>query len=131
MPFPLTEEDLAAAEAALSTRFPESYRQKMMLDNGGEVEAAGDGFELFKVLDRTDQKRLARTSANELVRENNAAHAWDAFPPTGVAIGDNGAGDYLLFTRGGDALRREVSVWDHETGEITQVADDFADLLDG
>jgi hypothetical protein len=48
-----------------------------------------------------------------------------------VAIGANGGGDHLVLLPQADAphfLSHEVFWWDHETGEINHVADDFADL---
>lgn len=123
------EDDVAAAEAALGASFPASYRLKMSRDNGGSVIAGDDEFELFKFLDRSDRKRMARTAGSDIVRENSAARNWPGFPDDAVAIGENGAGDYLILWHREGSLSSEVHAWDHETGATTHVASDFADLI--
>lgn len=128
MPFPLSEDDLLAAEAACGARLPESYRDAMRHDNGGEVEVGEDDFRLFTLLDRSDPKRTARTSATELVRENESARQWTGFPAHALAFADNGAGDYLVFFREAATIAPAVYFWDHETHSVELVADDFADL---
>ena len=67
MPFTVNESDVENAEEALGVPIPVPLRSRLMRDNGGEVEVGGDVWELFKVLDRTDRKRLARTAADDIV----------------------------------------------------------------
>ena len=60
-----------------------------------------------------------------------AAREWASFPPSAVAIGANGSGDMLVFLvendeRFGDA----VYIWEHETGQIRQVASSVEVLTD-
>jgi hypothetical protein len=121
MPFPVGEADIAAAEHELGVRLPAALRQRLSTDNGGEVEAGDDVFSLFTVLDHTDRTRLARTSAANIVRENALAHEWPDFPDNGVAIAENGGGDYLVLLRDGDGLGDQAHVWDHETGDLHSV----------
>jgi hypothetical protein len=48
-----------------------------------------------------------------------------------VAIGANGGGDLLVLipmSEHPDTLQHSVYWWDHETGEVDRVADDFGDL---
>lgn len=89
-----------------------------MQDNGGEVEVGGDVWELFKVLDRTDRKRLARTAADDIVRENAAAREWTGFPANALALGHNGGGDLLVVMRDADPYGVDLMIWDHETGDL-------------
>lgn len=97
-----------------------------MQDNGGEIELGDEVFELFKVLDRTDRTRLARTSARDIVRENTSAREWPGFPDNVLAIGDNGSGDVLVVAT--DSSGREaVFLWDHETPKL--IALGSVDLL--
>lgn len=119
---------METAEAALGARLPAALRVRLMRDNGGEVETGDDDFELFKVLDTSDPVRQARTAARDIVRENQAAREWRGFPTTGVAIGDNGAGDMLVLLREGSTLGDSAFIWDHETGDINEVGA-IADLL--
>lgn len=128
MPFPVSERDVEAAEAALGARFPTALRVRLMRDNGGEVETGNDDFELFKVLDTSDPVRQARTAARDIVRENQAARDWRGFPPTAVAIGDNGAGDMLVLLREGSTFGDGAFVWDHATCDINEVGA-VSDLL--
>lgn len=46
MPFPLDPKYIRETELKLSTRFPLAYRDKMIRDNGGQIEAADDVWEL-------------------------------------------------------------------------------------
>ena len=76
------------------------------------------------------KKRLKRT-CNDVVRETKSANDWPDFPPNAVAIGANGGGDQLILIPQADhpeLLDHAVYWWDHETGDIHKVADDFGDL---
>lgn len=130
MPFPISEPELAKTEAKLGVRFPESFRQKMMEDNGGEVQAGGDSWALYPFLDTSDKKRLKRT-CNDIARETQAAKLWRGFPANAVAIAANGGGDLLVLLPDQatpSALGSTVHLWSHETGELTRVAEDFGRL---
>ena len=129
VPFPVSETDVAAAEAALGGVLPASHRRRLMRENGGAVPVGRDAFQLFKILDRSTRKRLARTSATSIVHENQAARLWEGFPANAVAFAANGAGDYLVYLRNGDCLGPQVFWWDHETGELHHVANDVGGLL--
>lgn len=119
---------METAEAALGARLPASLRLRLMRDNGGEVEVGDDFFELFKVLDTSDPVRLARTSARDVVRENQSAREWPGFPTAVIAIADNGTGDMLVLALEGPSLGERAFVWDHETAELVDVAA-VADLV--
>jgi hypothetical protein len=68
--------------------------------------------------------------APHIVRETASAKEWPDFPGDALAIGANGGGDVLVLLpdpaqdRYGDC----VYWWDHETGDLTKVAEDFAEL---
>ena len=121
MGFPTTDECLRKAEEALGVHLPPVLRDRLLRNNGGEVEAADDVWQLFPVQDTTDRKRLAR-SANHIVRETGEARKWSGFPATAIAIASNGSGDYLILdprqhSNGGLA----VLLWDHEVGSAEPV----------
>ena len=121
MGFPTTDECLRKTEEALAVQLPAELRARLRRDNGGEVEAADDVWQLFPVQDTTDRKRLSRT-ANHVVRETAEARKWPGFPPAAVAIASNGAGDYLILDpthRSGEAM--VVLLWDHEVGTAQPV----------
>lgn len=123
MPFPVGEQDVAAAEAALGGRLPAMLRIRLMRDNGGIVSTADDDFELFKILDTFDPKRAARTSARDIVRENASMRQWPGFPQDAVAIADNGSGDVLVIVAIEGSYGETVFRWEHETAELTEVGD--------
>src|SRR4029078_445689 len=86
----------AAAEAALGRRLPAGHRQRLIRENGGEIEAAGDVWTLYPVWDDTDRRTGART-AHHLIRENEVLRReWpEVMPPGFIVIGDDGGGDML------------------------------------
>jgi len=129
MPFPIDEKYIVATEAKLGVTFPASFRSKMMADNGGEVATPPDAWQLYPFFDTSDKKRLKRT-CNDIVRETASAKEWHGFPSDAVAIGANGSGDQLVFlaTEGQAVLGNKVYWWDHETGRVQKVADDFGKL---
>ena len=129
MPFPLEIKFVKRAETALGRKLPLGYVVKMCRDNGGSVHTTTDTWFLFPIFDDSDRKRLKRT-CNDIVRETKSSNDWPEFPPEAVAIGDNGGGDRLIFLpeSGTDRLGDTVYWWDHETGDVNEVADDFADL---
>lgn len=130
MPFPVEERFIAEAEKRLGVVFPESFRRCMMMDNGGEVETPPDAWQLYPFWDKSDKKRLKRT-CNDIVRETDEARKSETFPTDAVAIGANGCGDQLILLRSPERpsdLKADVYWWDHETGNVHHVVDDFAQL---
>ena len=131
MSFPVDAKWIEQTEAKLGVRFPASFVAVMSKSNGGSVKTRIDRFELLPVLDASDRKRLQRTCGS-IDRETIVARKdWSRFPPHAVAIACNGTGDLLVFMPMSDHVDRlqpTVYWWDHETGEIESVADDFNDL---
>jgi hypothetical protein len=127
MPFTLDDKYLRAAEEKLGAKLPDSYRRAMMVGNGGEVATDSEDWYLYPIMDSTDKKRLART-CNDVVAETANLAGWERFPRQAIAIANNGEGDYLLFLRLNDRFEATVYCWSHETGELTEVAADFAQL---
>lgn len=127
MPFPLDKQFVESTEQKLGSKLPVAYIAAMQASNGGDVTVADDDWQLHPVLDPSDRKRLARTSS-DVLRETSECKKWQAFPDDALAIAANGTGDRLVLLRSGEHFGAEVWHWDHETGELTQVADDFAKL---
>jgi len=130
MPFPTSELFISKSEAALGVRLPDSLREHLVKENGGELRIDDDSWQLFPVADTSDPKRLAR-SANHIVREAANARMWTGFPPKGVAIASNGSGNLLILLPD-DAdesrLAPTIYLWDHETGLHHWVADDLSQV---
>ena len=133
MPFPVEERFIRATEEELGVRFPASFVAKMLNENGGEVEFGPPGsdwcWQLFPFLDSSDKKRLRRT-CNDIVRETEASKKWLGFPPNAVAIGSMDADRLVLLpkTERVDELDHAVYWWDHETGDVEKIADDFSEV---
>jgi hypothetical protein len=122
VPYPVGDDRIEEAEALLGRRLPGGLRDRLMRDNGGEIEV--DGYPgdnsiwfLHPVWAPTDRRRISRT-ANHIVGETREAHDTIGDLPAGsVVIAANGTGDLLLLP----ADRDDVVWWDHETGEIEPV----------
>ena len=130
MPFPVDIKYVSQTEQKLGIKFPPSYVVKMARLNGGSVETSSDAWDLCPIFDTSDKKRLQRT-CNDIVRETKSAQNWPDFPIGAVAIASNGTGDQLVFIpQAGtpELLDHAVYWWDHETGELEKVAEDFGDL---
>jgi len=131
MPFPVDASWIQATESALGVSFPSGFVAKMRRENGGQIRAAQDTWDLYPFRDASDRKRLKRT-CNDIVLETRNARDWPDFPPDGIAIGSNGTGDQLILLPDPSApqnLQPGVFLWDHETGHVGAVADNFLDLV--
>lgn len=131
MPFPVDEKYIKQTEEKLNIVFPVAFKTKMLKENGGEVETPPDSWNLYPFFDTSDKKRLKRTS-NDIIRETESAKKWAGFPNDAIAIGTNGGGDQLIFLKQKKTpqiLDATVYWWDHETGTINKVADDFSELI--
>lgn len=123
------------AEELLGVRFPPLFVAEMLRQNGGEVVALDDTWELHTFLDTSDRRRL-RTARNDIVQETRSAREWPNFPPGAVPMGGNGTGDRLvLLTTDQDpaALGEAIHCWFHEgdPDELEYVADDLHELRRG
>ena len=131
MSFPVDSKWIAATEDKLGVRFPAAYVNSMSALNGGTLVTPNEGWTLFHILDASDRKRIARTCSS--VDRETAAARRDCygFPPDAVVIGNNGCGDLLILLPMPDAtdtLQHTIYWWNHETGDVHRLADDFADL---
>ncbi|WP_425398185.1 SMI1/KNR4 family protein [Aeoliella sp.] len=131
MPFPVDIKWINETEKKLGVRFPASFVTAMAKMNGGSVTTLIDSFVLFPFFDASDRKRILRT-CNSIDRETRSAReGWCGFPAEAVAIGTNGGGDLLVLLPmidHPDTLQHGVYWWDHETGEVELIADDFAEV---
>ena len=94
------------------------------------MEIDGDEWVLHPVRDDSDRKKLSRT-CNDIVRETTAAREWKDFPPSAVAIGANGLGDLMLMAENDEQFGETIYAWQHETGQLHEVAPGFALIGDG
>ena len=111
-------------------QFPPSYVVHICNCNGGTVEVPPDSWFLYPIYDTSDKKRIKRT-CNDVVRETEYARSYAGFPSSAVAIGNNGGGDHLVLIPLVDDPKRlshDIYWWDHETGALAKLADDFNEL---
>src|SRR5262249_492444 len=130
MPFPVDPKYVAQAQSQLGVTFPSGYAARLVRNNGGELVVAEDTWYLHPVFDTTDRTPIKRTS-NHVVRETMLARGWAGFQKGGIGIAANGAADCLVLMPSSlDDMRLQDAVyyWDHETGDLTTVADDFKEL---
>ena len=131
MPFPVDINWVHETESKLGVKFPPAFVTAMVAMNGGSVRTSDDEFQLFPFFDGTDKKRIQRT-CNSIDRETVTARKdWFGFPEMAVAIGGNGGGDLLVLMpipESPNRLQNSVYWWDHETGEIHSVSENFSDL---
>jgi hypothetical protein len=99
----------------------------MLGANGGEIEAAGDEWQLHSIEDTSERKRLSRTT-NHVLKETKACQGWPGFPPEAVAIAVNGGGDTLVLLRRNGEFERSVYAWSHETRSLSKVGSDFSEF---
>ena len=110
MAFPVAEDKIQAAEETLGRRLPDSLRERLLQNNGGEViDDEGNDWILHPVRDDSDRKRLART-ANDIIRETESAREWEDFPENAIAIANDGTGDLIVLLPDDDAFY----IWSHE-----------------
>ncbi len=131
MAFPIDPIYISEAEQILNLKFPLDFKEKMVIENGGAIQTGDDDWELIPFFDRADNKRMSRT-CNHIVLETNKAREWQGFPQDAVAIATNGYGDYLVLIKSGEEqnkLDNGVYLWAHETSILTQIAENFNELI--
>ena len=127
MPFDLAESFIEDVENNLGAKLPDSYKESMRLENGGEIETDNDYWQQYPIADTSDHKRLSR-SANHILKETEICKKWPGFPGYGLAIAGNGSGDQLVLLRQGNSFEPSVYCWSHETGQLVKVANDFSEI---
>jgi len=103
----------------------------MRQKNGAEITTFDDQWNLFPFFDTSDKKRISRT-CNHIVKETHYARETHYFPDSGVVVGENGAGDYLIFLPDDEKkgyIKTMFFIWLHETGEVKKVKNSLIDLL--
>lgn len=123
MPFPIEEEYIVATEKELQLIFPQSFKNKMIEENGGELFVVDHNWQIFPFFDQSTPKRKMRT-CNHIVRETKLAQEWNGFPESAIAFAQNGCGDYLIFLpdpHNPNVLAESIFVWFHETHQVEQI----------
>jgi len=132
MPFPVDIKYIIETEKELGVEFPEEFKKKMTVENGGEIQTEEDEWQLFPFFDKSDSKRISRT-CNHIIAETKEAKEWDTFPENAIAIAKNGLGDNLILLPSEinpTILKEEIYLWLHETGEIMEIARTIKELIE-
>jgi hypothetical protein len=132
MPFPIDLNFINETENELGVVFPEKFKAKMVIENGGELITEDDEWQLFPFLDKSDNKRMSRT-CNHIILETKQAKEWDDFPYNAIAIASNGCGDYLILIpteSNPNKLNEEIYLWFHETSELTKIANSIDEIIE-
>ena len=129
MPSPIDEKYIKEAEEKLNLIFPQFFKEKMKIDNGGEIHISEDDcWWLHPFWDKSNKKRLSRT-CNDIVRETHSMKEWDNFPENAISIGSNGEGDCLvLIIEKDQSIKENIYSWNHETGNIKELAENINEL---
>jgi len=132
MPFPIDEKYINETETELGLQFPDKFKQKMIIENGGEILTDEDDWQIYPFFDKSDNKRISRT-CNHIGLETKQAKEWDNFPANAIAIATNGCGDHLILlplktinNKLGDAIYH----WSHENGDISKIAESIEELIE-
>ena len=129
MPFPIEQKYLEEMEKSLHVKFPSEYRNAMINENGGEIQKDNYHFRLYPFFDKSNKKRISRTS-NHILKENESVKKWNNFPEEAIAIGSDDFGNQLVFLKviEESIANEELFFWDHETGELIKIADSFEEF---
>jgi len=132
MPFPIDEKYIYETETELGLEFPVKFKQKMIIENGGEILTDEDDWQIYPFFDKSDNKRISRT-CNHIGLETKQAKEWDNFPANAIAIATNGCGDHLILlpmNNNNKKLSDEIYFWFHETGEIAKIAESIDEMIE-
>ena len=127
MPFPIPVKLIAETEAAMGVVFPLELKLRMSRSNGGVVELDGEPWWLYPFRDPTHRKTISRTGEDIRRETEYALTELEGFPPDGIAIAHNGAGDRLFLKRDGSRMRDEVWIFRGD-GEIHVVREHIEHL---
>jgi hypothetical protein len=126
IPSPASEEAIQETETALKIKFPPSYREKILKENGGDLKLTDGVFHLIPV--STGAHEAGAGGVVKATREQKKNYT---FPSDGIAFAANDAGDHLVFVKEyyhSDKLKNGVFLWNKKIGFVKRVAEDFSKL---
>ena len=130
MAFDVSEKYVIETEQKLGVVFPKSYRDSIMEINGGMVvspqgEEEGVWF-LFSICDKSDKNRLRRT-AQDIVRENEAAWNYYGMPDNLYSIGGDNS-EYIVFQKTQSGKLDDAVYLYHPSYGVKLLSSDFSEL---
>jgi len=132
MPFPVDKKYIEETQKSIGYIFPDDFVQKMIKENGGEIKTDEDRWHLFPFFDKSDRKRISRTS-NHIEHELKNTRHYETFPANAVPIGGNGCGDYIVLTTNSldNNLLDDIFIWRHDEkiGELKKLTNSISNLI--
>lgn len=119
---------LKNAENALGVKFPSFYREYMLSVNGGEINSPSELWKIYSLSESLEPQSEEGNFIHLLETNILFLSSLDSFPKNCISIGESCYGDQLVFLKGVPAEKNSIYFWDHETGEISFMANSFADL---
>ncbi len=117
MAFPVDVKYINEFESEIGLKLPSAYKKGLTVTNGGEIDNASDLWQVFPVFDKSNRKRISRTS-NHIIRETKSAKEWQGFPQEAIAVASNGYGDFAILIPdkfNTEYFEDKVYMWLHET----------------
>ncbi|QJW82250.1 SMI1/KNR4 family protein [Burkholderia glumae] len=127
-----SQDAIRAAEAQLGRALPRSFAEWLLANNGRALGALS----VFPVYDARDPRK---TWESIVRRYQSDWQEWQEVAPRAQPDPDNllpfaefGTGDYYCsdYGRPGAAGEPKVVLWSHETGSVTEKADNFSDFFE-
>ena len=128
MAFPIEEKYIIETEKQLNLQFPPIFKNKMIIENGGEIETDEDLWNLYPFFDKSDKKRISRT-CNHIILETQNAKEWNNFPKNAIVIAGNETGDKLILIKTQNKLEEAIYIWYHDDGEIEKLFENIHELI--
>jgi hypothetical protein len=129
MAWPVEQKYIDDAQRQLGVVFPRNFVARLRKLNGGALTRDGQTWWFHPVWDKSDKRRLSRTS-NDIVRETQHARTWPGFPQAGVAIAQGtGSERLILLPSESDPGQLGEAVYDWDPPrELERVAETVMDL---
>ena len=128
MALPISMAMIGVTEAAMGVEFPAVFKMHMSRLNGGQLTLGDESWLLFPFFDTTNKRTIRRT-AEDIKRETaTAIDSGLGFPPDGIAIAHNEAGDLLFLKHDGRRVGEQVFMFRMHGPEIDLVLETVAEL---
>lgn len=126
----VTRKNIAKTQLKLGVIFPNEFKEKMTIENGGSIEQFDNSWTIYSFSNESDRRRL-RWKRSDITGETKNARQLAHFPSGAVVIAGNETGDKLILlpTGNGRRLGENIHKWTRETGEVTLIAEDISHLV--
>jgi cell wall assembly regulator SMI1 len=116
----VSKKDLEDTEKKIGAAFPKEYREFVQKANNAEV-----GEWILHPI--KDSKNIKKTW-DDIVRKN-IENRWETMNSCYIEFADDGTGDKLCFKISENRMCSEIYFWDHESGEVKKISDNFLDMI--